>query len=707
MGLNFLSPLFLFGLIGAALPILVHLLTRRQKKKIVFSAVYLLKKSQKRSVKRSKPNRIFLMLLRCLALALFCMALAQPIFSFDEASVSGGTTVFVLDDSFSMRTQAKDEESLYRSAVEILQNQIDKLPSDSEYAIVLASSPPRILQAMTNDKSARKKFLQASSPSYLSTDIGLALQNAFDLLKDDSKQSKGIVLLTDLDMNGWTGDEFSELAPNVPIQIIDLSEQARDRNHSALIDVAVSQEFLTGSRIIRVKSSALNYSVSRELNDLKLEVFSDGQKQTEGVFKIAPRAEGQRELTFPIFKSGWVTGRVEIGSDALEADNRRYFAYKPDQSLQVLVVDGDPRTVQHESESFYVERALDPFSSGASQISPTISTLAELPQKNLLDYSVIILCNVRELPFGFEAELEQFVMQGGTLFASLGDQTDPKYFNESLGNLFPLQLDRLLKVKIGAEPFKLNIDSDSHKVMAIFKGQALREMQSIRFNSIYTISPRPEREFSTPLTFTDGKPALIETPLGRGKTFLFVSTLDRDWNDFPIQPTFLPWLQRWVKYSALGLDAMTQQNLLAGEMLSDWKIDLSDKTVWVKKPTGKVVQLSAGEKGAPQFTETDEPGIYQMYLTSSEQAVASKGRLPVDAELAGVFTVNLDPVESDPRKISPKEIFRLLKGRVVDIVSADQLASPQTPQSGTPLTVPFLMAMAGIFLVEGFILRSE
>jgi len=532
------------------------------------------------------------------------------------------------------------------------------------------------------------------------------LQKAFDLLKGENKKTQGIVLLTDLDRNGWRGESFSNLAPNIPIQIIDLSDQAKAPNLSALIDVSVTQEFLTGSRILRVKSSAMNYSVARELQDLKLEVFSDGQKQTDGVLKIAPHAEGQRELTFPTSKPGWVTGWAQIAMDALEVDNRRYFAYKPDQSLQVLVVDGDPRTVQHESESFYVERALDPFSTGASQIAPSIVTLAELPQKNLKDFSVVILCNVRELPFGYETELEHFVLQGGILFAGLGDQTDPKYFNASLGTLFPLQLERLLKVKTGSEPFKLKIDPDSHPVMKIFKGQALREMQTIRFHSLYTITPRPDRIFSVPLTFTDGKAALIETPLGRGKTFLFVSTLDRDWNDFPIQPTFLPWLQRWVKYSALGLDAMMQQNLLVGETLSDWKIDLSGKTVWIKKPTGKLIRL-ATEKEIPKFNETDEPGIYQILLTAVEEVGADKTVLPVDAELAGIFTVNLDPIESDPRKITSKEISSLLEGRVVEIVSAEQLVSPQTPQSGTPLTLPFLVAMGGIFLLEGFILRNE
>ena len=665
-------------------------------------------KSQKRSVKRSKPNRILLMLLRCLALAFFCMALAQPIWSFETGAIAEGKTVFILDNSFSMRTKDGNGKTLYRHAVEILFEQIERLPANSEYAIVAASSPVRVLQAMTSDKSARKKFLKASSSTYYSTDMGAALQEAFELLKNENDKSKGIMVLTDMDLNGWKAEAFSETSfdKDIPVQIIDFSRLAKNGNQSALVDVSVSQEFLTGSRILRVKSKAMNYSVTRELDDLKLEIFSGDQKQTEGLLKIAPRADAERILTYPNADTGWATGWAQIPDDSQTADNRRYFAYKPDLSLQVLVVDGDPRTVQHESESFYVERALDPFASGASQISPSISTLAELPQKNLKEYSAIILCNIRELPFGFESELKQFVMQGGALFAGLGDQTDPKYFNAKLGNLFPVQLDRLLKVETGTESYRLKIDPESHKVMQIFKGQALREMQNIRFNSIFTLISRPEASYTVPLEFTDGKPALIENRLGEGKTFLFVSSLDRDWNDFPIQPTFLPWLQRWIKYSAMGLDAMTQRNLLAGEALSDWNIDLDGKDIWIKKPNGKAISLKT-EKDSPVFKETDEPGNYEILLASAAKNQANKERLSEEAELAGMFSVNPDPAESDPQKISSKEIFSLLEGQAAEIVSADQLQASKAQQGGTPLTIPFLMAMAGVFLAEGFILRNE
>jgi hypothetical protein len=81
MNFSFTSPWYLLGLLGLALPILIHLLTRRQQTRLKFSAVYLLQQAKKRSVRKSRPNKLLLLLLRCLAIGFLCLALANPILS--------------------------------------------------------------------------------------------------------------------------------------------------------------------------------------------------------------------------------------------------------------------------------------------------------------------------------------------------------------------------------------------------------------------------------------------------------------------------------------------------------------------------------------------------------------------------------------------------------------------------------------------------
>ena len=45
-------------------------------------------------------------------------------------------------------------------------------------------------------------------------------------------------------------------------------------------------------------------------------------------------------------------------------------------------------------------------------------------------------------------------------------------------------------------------------------------------------------------------PCIWQASIGAGRTLLFTSTLDRDWNDLPIHPGFLPLMQQTVRHLA-------------------------------------------------------------------------------------------------------------------------------------------------------------
>ena len=130
MNFSFTSPWFLLGLLGLALPILIHLLTRQQQTRLRFSAVYLLQQAQKNSVRKSRPNKLLLLLLRCLAITFLCLALAHPILSsggLDNLLVSRpSANVFILDDSYSM-SAASDSGTLFQRATQTLSELIEQL----------------------------------------------------------------------------------------------------------------------------------------------------------------------------------------------------------------------------------------------------------------------------------------------------------------------------------------------------------------------------------------------------------------------------------------------------------------------------------------------------------------------------------------------------------------------------------------------------
>ena len=206
MNISFLSPIYLFGLLGISIPILIHLLTRRQQKHIRFSAIYLLLHSQKRSIKKATPNRLWLLIIRCLAIILLSLALANPIFSLgtaeDMVSSKTAANVFILDDSFSMASKMA-EGSRYSSAVATLLQIMEKLPAGSEYSLVQASSPGRVLLEWSRDRNKAGKILATSEASFRTTSIGQSMSIALSLLENTKLKVKRIFILTDLERNGW------------------------------------------------------------------------------------------------------------------------------------------------------------------------------------------------------------------------------------------------------------------------------------------------------------------------------------------------------------------------------------------------------------------------------------------------------------------------------------------------------------------------
>ena len=702
MSINFSSPFFLFGLFGVSVPILIHLLTRRQQKHVRFSAVYLLFQSQKRSVKTSSPNRLLLLFLRCLGIALFSLALANPFLSLGNSEVlrnnSPTSYVFIVDNSFSMRTQVK-EKTLFDLATQFLSKLLTQIPEGSEFSLVLASQPAHISQGWIKQKDSFDKFVKNLKPSYQTTDMGHTLVKAANLLKNANNKEKKIIILTDLDKNGWDEEVFSEIEtlPNISLQIYNFSSLSLKRNEIAVESVQTHQEFLARSPILKIRSTIKNYS--NENQRLPVSLLVDKELEKEILLDISAGQTISEEFSIPLRKGDPIQGQIKVGDDVLPTDSRRYFSHHPNQNIKVLVVDGDPGTVSHQSESFYLERALNPFSVSASHIDPTISTLAELPLRKLSDFGVVILANVRELPIGYELELESYVLRGGALIFGMGNQIDAKYYNEKLGNLLPITLKAIQNI----EKTHLLFRSPEHPVMRAFSAQAIEEMKEISFDSIYTIQARDGKNFKVANWFTNQNPAVIETDSGKGKIILFLSSLDREWNDFPIQPTFLPWIQRWTQYAARGLENISHQNLLVGETYDQSK----DQGQWVVQTPNGNLYLTMTADGQATFKETQTPGIYRVFELPEKHSKKNITKLPLGSQPIGTFTINVDTKESSPQKISEEKIKNFLPNLKVTIKSPELSGSNLPSAGGMLLTTPLFLLVVAILLLESWMIRRE
>jgi len=159
MSLAFLVPLFLLGIAGVVVPVLIHL-TRRQRRNVVhFPSLMFLEKIPYQEQRRRRVQHWFLLSLRALALAVLAMAFARPFFQDDELGLgaSGGPreVVVLIDQSYSMEIddqldQARDEaQQLARRCV----------PATAARSAAARSPRVRIVHRNpNNDHASEKQF---------------------------------------------------------------------------------------------------------------------------------------------------------------------------------------------------------------------------------------------------------------------------------------------------------------------------------------------------------------------------------------------------------------------------------------------------------------------------------------------------------------------------------------------------------------------
>jgi hypothetical protein len=116
MSLGLLTPLFLAGLAGIAIPIFVHLVRREERAPFAFPSLMFLQAIPVREHRRRTIRHWWLLALRCLIVALLCVAFAKP---FIEGPADGVATisesrdrVIVLDRSLSMQSASRWSDAL-------------------------------------------------------------------------------------------------------------------------------------------------------------------------------------------------------------------------------------------------------------------------------------------------------------------------------------------------------------------------------------------------------------------------------------------------------------------------------------------------------------------------------------------------------------------------------------------------------------------
>src|ERR1700710_2013345 len=96
INMAFLNPILLFGMLGVAAPIIIHLLNRQQVERVWWAAMRFLQVSVEKNQRRLRIEDLLLLLVRCAVVLLLALALARPSFKSGAGLFGSGRVTAIL-----------------------------------------------------------------------------------------------------------------------------------------------------------------------------------------------------------------------------------------------------------------------------------------------------------------------------------------------------------------------------------------------------------------------------------------------------------------------------------------------------------------------------------------------------------------------------------------------------------------------------------
>lgn len=689
--ISFDAPQLLWGGLAALIPLAIHLVQRRRARVHPFAAMAFLLGNRRRVARRYRLRELLLLTLRMLLLAALAVAFAKPWINSAEPALVGNvapsSVVIVIDPSASM-TELVEGRTLLARAIERARGLVSDLRSDSDAAVVVAQSPARALTSrLTFDRKLVSDVLTGIRPTQGRADLAGALRLAEQILVESAHERREVVLFTDLQATEWEGLARPWALDRTPsVKLVDVTDGATRRNGA--VTRVVAEPITEGAqRELHVSVDVLNDRPESVEDVITVRV---GTKTAKSVVRIEPRATLTQVFTIALPEGDTFVGSAEIGHDARVVDDSRPFVVDLGRRIDVLVVDGAPRSVPHEDEVFFLRAALRPGRDAAVRAHPTVIRADELTAEQVAGARAVILANVQELDAEQAVALERWVRDGNGLMVTAGDNFTETAWNGLLAPLLVLPM-RGIETREDEPVYIAGLDVE-HPV--------LRPFAALPDASIYTAKTRRYLQLATHAapdthvlaSFSDGAPALLTRQLGKGRLLLLTTSIDRDWTDLPFKSSFLPLIQQAVVWLSGREEAALPSEATVASVVAV-PVVLGATALSVEGPSGRRTTFASTDLLATdvRFRDTHEAGVYTVHQVAGSQLFDAR------------FAVGVDPRESRVSSIQETQALALLDTRVRQPVGASAADTPQAvavrkPPERKRDVWPFLLASLFVLL---------
>lgn len=563
----FASPLLALAALGAAfIPILLHLFLRRPKI-TPWGSNFLLQIALAKIQRRRKFEKWILLLLRVLAVAFVGLAAAGP---FAKSWMQKEKTIdrwIILDDgaaSAEIKLSGLNVlEEMKKSLINTMKNQ----GVGDRYALVLASTPARVLLEPTTNQEAVIQALSKIIPKEVPSDIPTALDKAFPQL--ENKSNPRLVEI-------WSG--FRQGSVNLeiplPINLINRAEQVTLVTTKPLENQSQNQALWKCSLI---RSSGETEDLNQRL--VKVQIRREGpllsganqvlfqNTRNEMVAKsdqVWNEAATEKEFEVQVrLEKGTQQGvQATIQEDAQPFDNKIFLSFDVQDNSKVTVL--GRKTLEQNIEKLPAEnwilRAIE--STGTSVQEMDAETISIRPP---LASDTIILTRPDLVDQAGWTWLQNFSKDGGVLVitptADIAEQN------------WAVDIERLLQIPIRSQKdtrvgeYRLATKQPRTGPLSLL-GAELDVLCEPIHVAKYLPLETTDAAAQSSLLIENGKPIMCwaKPKNGTGIIIILAVAPVLSWSDLPMKPLMVPLFQELVRGGRML--ASEQQEIQTGSTLS-------------------------------------------------------------------------------------------------------------------------------------------
>lgn len=617
--MGFSSPAFLPLAALAAIPLVIHLLSRLRLRRQVFPTLMLLQTVRRERFSWVRLKEVILLILRTLLLAALLLSLSRPFLRPRAAQGLTGDVVLVLDDSYSMGYGSRWQQAT-EGCLQLLQSL-----GSGRRAALLTTSGSDPLPELTILPRSQSVILDTLRPSFYSTGLGPALDRAGQLA---ARTRAEVWVFTDLQASSFPADWY--FPADLRLVLVDCGSARFD--NSAVSDVRLAERQIT-ARLANHGPEPITRTATLTLGD--------SQRESR-IVNIPARGSIQLAFDTQLVQPGFAFGSVELLSDSLPADDRRWFAFDIPDTIPVLVLQSP------EVPADFILDALVADSSAPLRV--TVANVAESGRLDPRDYPVIIVCDAGRLSLADWSRLYFAINHGSSvllMFAGgTADASMAMWFRVA-GDVRP------------AGFVTVAVADSSHPV---FERLARSELAAARFFAHAKLEPRAATVIAR---FSDSDPFVLEAAEGRLQVWATAPLPTQ--TDLMFRAVFAPLLVRSINHLAA---IRSRTGFQVGEVV---RIPAPRSgPVTVTTPAGNRTLEAEAASGRPFVTVSDTrlPGIYRV---SAGPAV----------------TVNVVPSEGD-----------LKRGDEAALIAVGAELRRDIGRSAVDLVLPLLLAAAAALAAE-------